>query len=136
MNFKLGRLKTGTPPRLEARSISWERLEPQLGDEEPQPFSSLTTSLTALQVPCYITRTTLETHRVIRENLHRSAMYSGSITGRGPRYCPSIEDKIVKFSERESHQIFLEPEGRDDQSIYPNGLSTSLPADVQLSFLS
>lgn len=129
--FKLGRLKTGTPPRLDGRSIDWTSLEMQAADEEPTPFSLMTDRITTPQIECGITRTTLETHRIIRDNLHRSAMYSGSIEGIGPRYCPSIEDKIVKFGDREGHQIFLEPEGLDDDTVYPNGISTSLPEDVQ-----
>lgn len=129
--FKLGRLKTGTPPRLDGRSIAWTSLEMQAADEDPTPFSLMTDRITTQQIECGITRTTLETHRIIRDNLHRSAMYSGSIEGIGPRYCPSIEDKIVKFGDREGHQIFLEPEGLDDDTVYPNGISTSLPEDVQ-----
>jgi tRNA uridine 5-carboxymethylaminomethyl modification enzyme len=133
--LRLGRLKTGTPPRLDGRTIDWAGLERQPGDEPPEPFSMLTAAITTPQVDCHITRTTAETHRVIRENLHRSAMYSGRIASRGPRYCPSIEDKIVRFADRESHQIFLEPEGLDDHTIYPNGISTSLPEDVQLALV-
>ncbi|SMH28314.1 tRNA uridine-5-carboxymethylaminomethyl(34) synthesis enzyme MnmG [Mesorhizobium australicum] len=129
--FKLGRLKTGTPPRLDGKSIDWVSLEMQAADEDPTPFSLMTDRITTPQIECGITRTTLETHRIIRDNLHRSAMYSGSIEGIGPRYCPSIEDKIVKFGDREGHQIFLEPEGLDDDTVYPNGISTSLPEDVQ-----
>ncbi|SEQ54231.1 tRNA uridine 5-carboxymethylaminomethyl modification enzyme [Faunimonas pinastri] len=130
--LRLGRLKTGTPPRLDGRTIDFPSLERQRGDDPPEPFSALTKSIDTPQVDCFVTRTTAETHRVIQENLHRSAMYSGRIEGRGPRYCPSIEDKIVRFADRESHQIFLEPEGLDDPTIYPNGISTSLPEDVQL----
>lgn len=133
--FALGRLKTGTPARLHARSIDWSSLEEQPGDSSPEPFSSLTTAITTEQISCHITRTTAETHRIIRDNLHRSALYAGEITGRGPRYCPSIEDKVVRFSDRDHHQIFLEPEGLDDPTIYPNGVSTSLPEDVQAKFL-
>ena len=133
--FALGRLKTGTPARLHARSIDWSSLEEQPGDSSPEPFSSLTTAITTEQISCHITRTTAETHRIIRDNLHRSASYAGEITGRGPRYCPSIEDKVVRFSDRDHHQIFLEPEGLDDPTIYPNGVSTSLPEDVQAKFL-
>jgi tRNA uridine 5-carboxymethylaminomethyl modification enzyme len=133
--LRLGRLKTGTPPRLDGRSIDFSGLEEQRGDDPPEPFSALTTKITTPQISCFISRTTLETHRIIAENLHRSAMYSGRIQSRGPRYCPSIEDKIVRFADRESHQIFLEPEGLDDPTIYPNGLSTSLPAEVQEQFL-
>ncbi len=135
IGFALGRLKTGTPARLDGRTIDWARLEEQPGDDEPVPFSTLTTAITTPQISCHITRTTEETHRIIRENLSRSAMYSGEIKGRGPRYCPSIEDKIVRFGDRDGHQIFLEPEGLDDHTVYPNGISTSLPEDAQLAFL-
>ncbi len=133
--FDLGRLKTGTPARLDGRTIHWDRLEEQVGDSDPEPFSTLTGAITTPQVSCHITRTTARTHAIIRENLHRSAMYSGEIVGRGPRYCPSIEDKVVRFGDRDSHQVFLEPEGLDDPTVYPNGISTSLPEDVQLAFL-
>lgn len=133
--FKLGRLKTGTPPRLDGRTIDWAGLEMQAADDEPSFFSSMTDRLVNRQIDCGITRTTPATHDVIRANLGRSAMYSGSIEGVGPRYCPSIEDKIVKFGDREGHQIFLEPEGLDDDTVYPNGISTSLPGDVQLEIL-
>ena len=129
--FALGRLKTGTPPRLDGRSIDWSALEMQPGDEPPEPFSVLTTRITNPQIECGITRTTPATHDIIRANVHRSPMYSGQIASRGPRYCPSIEDKIVKFGERDGHQIFLEPEGLDDHTVYPNGISTSLPEEVQ-----
>jgi tRNA uridine 5-carboxymethylaminomethyl modification enzyme len=135
LGLQLGRLKTGTPARLEASSINYDVLEEQPGDEPPEPFSALTDAITTRQVSCHITRTTSDTHRIISENLHRSAMYSGRIASRGPRYCPSIEDKVVRFADRDSHQIFLEPEGLDDQTVYPNGLSTSLPANVQEAFL-
>ncbi|QMV00103.1 tRNA uridine-5-carboxymethylaminomethyl(34) synthesis enzyme MnmG [Devosia sp. D6-9] len=135
LGLKLGRLKTGTPARLDGRSIEFSILEEQQGDDPPEPFSALTQAITTPQVSCFITRTTAETHRIIGDNLHRSAMYSGRIQSRGPRYCPSIEDKVVRFADRDSHQIFLEPEGLDDPTIYPNGLSTSLPADVQEGFL-
>lgn len=135
IGFELGRLKTGTPARLDGRTIHWGRLEEQLGDDEPVPFSTLTDRIEIPQIPCHITRTTPETHKIIRDNLSRSAMYSGEIKGRGPRYCPSIEDKIVRFGERDGHQIFLEPEGLDDHTVYPNGISTSLPEDAQLAFL-
>ncbi|MFN4008709.1 MAG: tRNA uridine-5-carboxymethylaminomethyl(34) synthesis enzyme MnmG [Pannonibacter sp.] len=135
IGFALGRLKTGTPARLDGRTIDWARLEEQPGDDEPVPFSTMTTAITTPQISCHITRTTEETHRIIRENLSRSAMYSGEIKGRGPRYCPSIEDKIVRFGDRDGHQIFLEPEGLDDHTVYPNGISTSLPEDAQLAFL-
>ena len=131
LGLKLGRLKTGTPPRLDGRTIDWKSLEMQPGDEPPEPFSTLTERITTPQIQCGITRTTNATHEVIRANVHRSPMYSGQIESRGPRYCPSIEDKIVRFGERDGHQIFLEPEGLDDDTVYPNGISTSLPEDVQ-----
>jgi tRNA uridine 5-carboxymethylaminomethyl modification enzyme len=133
--FSLGRLKTGTPPRLDGRSIDWRNLIRQPGDLDPEPFSFLTTAIANPQVDCHITETTPEGHRVIEENIALSAVYSGAISGLGPRYCPSIEDKITKFRDRQSHQIFLEPEGLDDPTIYPNGISTSLPPDVQDRFL-
>ncbi|MGX5831575.1 tRNA uridine-5-carboxymethylaminomethyl(34) synthesis enzyme MnmG [Mesorhizobium sp. 43Arga] len=133
--FKLGRLKTGTPPRLDGKTIDWASLESQAADEDPVPFSLMTDRITTPQIECGITRTTPATHGLIRANLGRSAMYSGSIEGVGPRYCPSIEDKIVKFGDRDGHQIFLEPEGLDDDTVYPNGISTSLPQDVQLEIL-
>ncbi|RUU27147.1 tRNA uridine-5-carboxymethylaminomethyl(34) synthesis enzyme MnmG [Mesorhizobium sp. M6A.T.Ce.TU.016.01.1.1] len=133
--FKLGRLKTGTPPRLDGRTIDWASLESQAADEDPVPFSLMTDRIDNPQIHCGITRTTAATHELIRANLSRSAMYSGSIEGVGPRYCPSIEDKIVKFGDREGHQIFLEPEGLDDDTVYPNGISTSLPEDVQIDIL-
>jgi tRNA uridine 5-carboxymethylaminomethyl modification enzyme len=129
--FALGRLKTGTPPRLDGTTVDWGVLEMQPGDDPPEPFSVLTGRIANPQIQCGITRTTPATHEVIRANLHRSPMYSGQIHSRGPRYCPSIEDKIVRFGERDGHQIFLEPEGLDDTTVYPNGISTSLPADVQ-----
>jgi tRNA uridine 5-carboxymethylaminomethyl modification enzyme len=129
--FTLGRLKTGTPPRLDGRTINWSALEMQPGDDVPEPFSMLTERITTLQIECGITRTVAATHEIIRANVHRSPMYSGQIASRGPRYCPSIEDKIVKFGERDGHQIFLEPEGLDDSTVYPNGISTSLPEEVQ-----
>lgn len=135
LGLALGRLKTGTPARLDATSIDYSVLEEQPGDDRPEAFSALTRAITVPQVSCHITRTTVETHRIITENLHRSAMYSGRIQSRGPRYCPSIEDKVVRFADRDSHQIFLEPEGLDDATVYPNGLSTSLPAEVQEAFL-
>ncbi|MFG1227918.1 tRNA uridine-5-carboxymethylaminomethyl(34) synthesis enzyme MnmG [Xanthobacter wiegelii] len=135
LGLALGRLKTGTPARLDGRTIDWASLEMQAGDDPPEPFSALTTRLPNPQVECGITRTTDATHALIRENLSRSAMYSGRIGSTGPRYCPSIEDKIVRFGDRDGHQIFLEPEGLDDPTVYPNGLSTSLPADVQIAFL-
>ncbi|TIL34442.1 MAG: tRNA uridine-5-carboxymethylaminomethyl(34) synthesis enzyme MnmG [Mesorhizobium sp.] len=133
--FRLGRLKTGTPPRLNGRTIDWASLESQAADDDPVPFSLMTDRIDNPQILCGITRTTAATHELIRANLGRSAMYSGSIEGVGPRYCPSIEDKIVKFGDREGHQIFLEPEGLDDDTVYPNGISTSLPQDVQLDIL-
>lgn len=135
LGLQLGRLKTGTPARLDGTSIDYTVLEAQPGDDVPEPFSALTAEITTPQVSCHITSTTPETHRIITENLHRSAMYGGRIHSRGPRYCPSIEDKVVRFADRDSHQIFLEPEGLDDKTVYPNGVSTSLPAEVQETFL-
>lgn len=135
IGFSLGRLKTGTPPRLDGRTIDWQSLDKQAADADPLPFSLMTDRIETPQIECGITRTTAATHEVIRNNLHRSAMYSGSIEGVGPRYCPSIEDKIVKFGDRDGHQIFLEPEGLDDDTVYPNGISTSLPEDAQLQLL-
>ena len=129
--FQLGRLKTGTPPRLDRRTINFDVLESQPGDSDPELFSFLSVKPSAPQVNCHITRTTQLTHDIIQSNITKSAVYSGAIAGKGPRYCPSIEDKVVRFAERDSHQIFLEPEGIDDNSIYPNGISTSLPEDVQ-----
>jgi tRNA uridine 5-carboxymethylaminomethyl modification enzyme len=134
--FALGRLKTGTPPRLDGRTIDWSALEMQPGDNPPEPFSLFTTHIENPQIECGITRTSESTHKIIRANVHRSPMYSGQIASRGPRYCPSIEDKIVKFGERNGHQIFLEPEGLDDHTVYPNGISTSLPEDVQHAFVA
>jgi tRNA uridine 5-carboxymethylaminomethyl modification enzyme len=134
--FALGRLKTGTPPRLDGTSIDWAALEMQQGDDPPEPFSMLTDRIANRQVECAITRTTPATHALIRANVHRSPMYSGQIKSRGPRYCPSIEDKIVRFGERDGHQIFLEPEGLDDTTVYPNGISTSLPEDVQRAIVA
>jgi len=131
LGLVLGRLKTGTPPRLDGRTIDWSALEMQPGDNPPEPFSILTTQIENPQIECGITRTSESTHKIIRDNVHRSPMYSGQIASRGPRYCPSIEDKIVKFGERDGHQIFLEPEGLDDHTVYPNGISTSLPEEVQ-----
>jgi tRNA uridine 5-carboxymethylaminomethyl modification enzyme len=136
LGFALGRLKTGTPPRLDGRTIDWASLEMQPGDEPPEPFSALTDRIENPQIQCGITRTTEATHEVIRANVHRSPMYSGQISSRGPRYCPSIEDKIVRFGERDGHQIFLEPEGLEDTTVYPNGISTSLPEEVQLALLA
>jgi tRNA uridine 5-carboxymethylaminomethyl modification enzyme len=135
LNLKLGRLKTGTPARLRSSSINWDVLEVQPGDDPPVPFSFLTDKITTRQVPCHITFTNADTHKIIEENLQRSAMYSGQIEGVGPRYCPSIEDKVVRFADRTSHQVFLEPEGLDDDTVYPNGVSTSLPREVQDLFL-
>ncbi|WP_211100073.1 tRNA uridine-5-carboxymethylaminomethyl(34) synthesis enzyme MnmG [Acuticoccus kandeliae] len=130
-NLPMGRLKTGTPPRLKASTIRFDVLDEQPGDDAPAFFSSFTTAPALRQLPCHITRTTDETHKLIRDNLGRSALFGGHITGVGPRYCPSIEDKIVRFADRDTHQIFLEPEGLDSDLIYPNGISTSLPEDVQ-----
>ena len=134
--FALGRLKTGTPPRLDGSTIDWSALEMQPGDDPPEPFSVLTDRIRNRQIQCAITRTTPATHDIIRANVHRSPMYSGQIKSRGPRYCPSIEDKIVRFGERDGHQIFLEPEGLDDTTVYPNGISTSLPEDVQAALVA
>ena len=134
--FALGRLKTGTPPRLDGRSIDWAGLERQPGDDPPSPFSFLTTRITTPQIACHITGTTAASHDLIRANLYRAPLYSGQISGTGPRYCPSIEDKVVRFAERDRHQIFLEPEGLDDPTIYPNGISTSLPEPVQKALLA
>lgn len=131
LGLPMGRLKTGTPPRLDARSIDWSNLEVQAGDAEPAFFSALTRGTSTPQVDCYITRTTQRVHDLIRANIGRSPMYAGRIEGVGPRYCPSIEDKVMRFGDRDGHQIFLEPEGLDDPLIYPNGISTSLPAEVQ-----
>ena len=135
LGLQMGRLKTGTPARLDGRSIAWDRLEMQPADDEPVPFSFLTKAIANPQISCGITHTNEATHEIIRANLGRSAMYSGDITSVGPRYCPSIEDKVVRFKDRSSHQVFLEPEGLDDDTVYPNGLSTSLPAEVQEAFL-
>ncbi|GAC1330266.1 MAG: tRNA uridine-5-carboxymethylaminomethyl(34) synthesis enzyme MnmG [Beijerinckiaceae bacterium] len=134
--LQLGRLKTGTPPRLDGRTIDWSVLERQPGDAEPEPFSAITDRIERKQVHCHVTRTTAATHDVIRRNLDAAPIFSGAITGRGPRYCPSIEDKVVRFGERDSHQIFLEPEGLSDDTIYPNGISTSLPAAVQAELVN
>ena len=135
LGLKLGRLKTGTPARLDGKSIDWAGLEMQKADDDPVPFSFLTERIVTPQIACGITYTTPATHEIIRANLARSPMYSGQIESVGPRYCPSIEDKVVRFADRSSHQIFLEPEGLDDDTIYPNGVSTSLPAEVQEAFL-
>lgn len=136
LGLPLGRLKTGTPPRLDGRTIDWDVLETQPGDETPELFSFLSTAATARQVPCHITRTTAATHEIIRANLGRSAMYGGRIDGVGPRYCPSIEDKVVRFAQKDTHQVFLEPEGLGDPTVYPNGISTSLPEDVQQAYVA
>jgi tRNA uridine 5-carboxymethylaminomethyl modification enzyme len=136
VGFTLGRLKTGTPPRLDGTTIDWSAVEMQPGDDPPEPFSVMTDRITTPQIQCGITRTTPATHEVIRANVHRSPMYSGQIKSSGPRYCPSIEDKIVRFGDRDGHQIFLEPEGLDDSTVYPNGISTSLPEEVQLAILA
>lgn len=133
--IKTGRLKTGTPARLNGKTIHWEKLETQDGDNPPQPFSYLTKQITNPQIQCYVTHTNEKTHKIIRDNFSKCALFSGLITGVGPRYCPSIEDKLVKFADRTSHQIFLEPEGLDTDVVYPNGISTSLPADVQDQFI-
>lgn len=135
LDFKLGRLKTGTPPRLDARTIDWSALDIQQGDHSPEPFSTLTASISIPQVPCHIGWTNGKTHDVIRKNLYVSAVYSGAVSGRGPRYCPSIEDKVSRFADRERHQVFFEPEGLESIVIYPNGISTSLPSNVQEDFL-
>ena len=136
LGLPLARLKTGTPPRLDGRTIDWAALEPQPGDDPPEPLSWMTERITNRQVACAITATTPATHALIRANLHRTAVHGGRIKGVGPRYCPSIEDKVVRFAERERHQIFLEPEGLDDDTVYPNGISTSLPEDVQAALIA
>ena len=130
------RLKTGTPPRLDGRSIDWSRFEPQPGDAEPTPFSFLTEKIDRPQIQCHIAYTTEETHRILREAIPRSPLYSGQIEGVGPRYCPSIEDKVVKFPDKLRHQIFLEPEGLDTNEVYVNGMSTSMPIDVQAAMVA
>ena len=135
LNIKLARLKTGTPARLLKNTINYENLEEQLGDKRPEPFSYMSSHITNEQVSCHITRTTKETHKIIKDNISKSAMYSGLISGVGPRYCPSIEDKVERFAEKNSHQIFLEPEGLDSNLVYPNGISTSLPEAIQDKFL-
>jgi tRNA uridine 5-carboxymethylaminomethyl modification enzyme len=135
LGLGLGRLKTGTPPRLDGRTIDWAILERQSGDDEPEPFSFLTEAIRTPQVDCFITHTTPEGHAIIADNLGESPVYSGAISGLGPRYCPSIEDKIVRFKERAAHQVFLEPEGLDDDTVYPNGISTALPEDIQEKFV-
>ncbi|WP_321830460.1 tRNA uridine-5-carboxymethylaminomethyl(34) synthesis enzyme MnmG [Thalassovita sp.] len=134
-DLPLGRLKTGTPPRLDGRTIKWDLLDSQPGDDEPVLFSFMSDKVTAPQISCGITHTNERTHQIIRDNLDRSAMYGGHIDGVGPRYCPSIEDKIVRFADKTSHQVFLEPEGADDHTVYPNGISTSLPEEVQLDYV-
>jgi tRNA uridine 5-carboxymethylaminomethyl modification enzyme len=135
LGFRLGRLKTGTPPRIDGCTIDWSVTEAQAADNPPIPFSYLTDRITVPQIECHITTTTPESHKLIEANLHRAPMYSGQIESTGPRYCPSIEDKVVRFAHRERHQIFLEPEGLDDPTVYPNGISTSLPEDIQLALL-
>lgn len=135
LGLQMGRLKTGTPPRLDGRTIDWSGLTVQDGDSPPVPFSFLTETIETPQIPCHVTHTNAETHRIIADNLEKSAMYSGQIAGVGPRYCPSIEDKVVRFMDRESHQVFLEPEGLDDTTVYPNGISTSLPEEVQDAYV-
>ena len=136
LGFALGRLKTGTPPRLDGRTIDWPSLDRQLADEAPVPFSLMTDRIANPQIACGVTRTNAASHEIIRANLGRSAVYSGAIEGTGPRYCPSIEDKIVKFGDRDGHQVFLEPEGLDDETVYPNGISTSLPREVQAALVA
>ncbi|HOO82163.1 MAG TPA: tRNA uridine-5-carboxymethylaminomethyl(34) synthesis enzyme MnmG, partial [Alphaproteobacteria bacterium] len=135
LEFPLGRLKTGTPARLDGRTIDWDKCEEQLGDTDPRPFSAMNDEIAVPQISCHITYTTEETHKIIAENIHRSAMYSGNISGVGPRYCPSIEDKINRFADKPRHQVFLEPEGLDDHTVYPNGISTSLPVEVQDAYI-
>ncbi len=136
LGLTMGRLKTGTPARLDGETINWNILTPQPGDNPPVPFSYLTDEVRVPQITCYITHTSAKTHDIIRENIHRSPMYSGQIKSSGPRYCPSIEDKITRFADRERHQVFLEPEGLDDSTVYPNGISTSLPEEVQLAMIA
>lgn len=136
LDLPVGRLKTGTPARLDGRTIDWAALEEQHADDPPVPFSTMTDKITVPQIPCGITRTNTKTHQIIQQSLHLSAVYSGQIEGQGPRYCPSIEDKIHRFAEKDSHQIFLEPEGLDDHTVYPNGISTSLPRDVQSEMIA
>ena len=136
LGLPLGRLKTGTPPRLDGRSVNWAMLDMQPGDEEPVLFSFLSDSVSARQVSCGITHTNEQTHEIIEKNLNQSAMYGGHIDGIGPRYCPSIEDKVVRFRDKTSHQVFLEPEGVNDHTVYPNGISTSLPVSIQQSYVN
>jgi tRNA uridine 5-carboxymethylaminomethyl modification enzyme len=135
LNLPLGRLKTGTPARLSKASIDWETLQEDPGESPPEPFSALTETITNRQISCRITHTTAATHKIIADNIEKSAIHAGNISGRGPRYCPSIEDKITRFADKSSHQIFLEPEGLEEDTIYPNGISTSLPADIQEAFI-
>ncbi len=135
IGFLMGRLKTGTPPRLDGKTIDWEQCTEQPGDKPPQPFSFMNQLVTTPQISCYITFTNKKTHQIIQDNIHRAPMYSGQIDSVGPRYCPSIEDKVVRFADKDRHQIFLEPEGLDDNTVYPNGISTSLPVDVQKAIL-
>ena len=135
LELRIGRLKTGTPPRLDGKTIDWSILNKQKGDEVPKPFSYMTKEIKTPQTSCYIAHTTVETKKIIQDNISKSSMYSGQIESKGPRYCPSIEDKIVRFSSKDSHQIFLEPEGLNDDTVYPNGISTSLPEDVQVQIL-
>ena len=135
LGFEIGRLKTGTPPRVNAHTVNFDAMELQPGDAQPRPFSFSTEQITQSQIPCHLTYTNKKTHRIIRDNLHRSAMYSGRITGIGPRYCPSIEDKVVRFADKDRHQVFVEPEGRDTDEIYLNGISASLPEDVQVDMV-
>ncbi len=135
LKFPLGRLKTGTPARLNGKTIDWSLCDEQPGDERPTPFSYLNSEITVPQIPCHITYTNEKTHRIINDNIHRSAMHSGKITGTGPRYCPSIEDKVTRFADKSRHQVFLEPEGLDDDTVYPNGISTSLPVEVQEAYI-
>ena len=136
LGLSIGRLKTGTPARLDGTTIAWDRLESQPADDPPVPFSTMTDTITVPQIACGITRTNAETHRIISESIHLSAVYSGQIEGQGPRYCPSIEDKVVRFKDRQSHQVFLEPEGLEDKTVYPNGISTSLPRNVQEAMIA
>src|SRR5476649_1706805 len=136
LSLPMGRLKTGTPPRLDRATIDWRGLAEDPGDAVPEPFSTLTGRIPSPQLACRVTATTQATHAIIRENLHRSAIHVGNISGVGPRYCPSIEDKVKRFAARERHNIFLEPEGLDDPTVYPNGISTSLPEDVQQALVS
>ena len=135
IGFEVGRLKTGTPPRVNSHTVDFDAMEVQPGDEPPVPFSFSTKKIVQQQMPCYLTYTNEKTHQIIRDNLHRSAMYSGRIKGIGPRYCPSIEDKVVRFSDKNRHQVFVEPEGRDTDEIYLNGISASLPEDVQVEMV-